>query len=179
MLYYSLSSLTIFLLAVRVHYSQFSEFNQSTMILNNYFHELFITFFGVVSLHHMLQHTKEIEKPHEILGSAIFMMGIYILYITHREMKGSFSPRIDRDDNRKLIKTGIFRIIRHPMYFSLVLLNMGIWLICEKDNMLLFFNGMFTGLVLCRIPIEEKYLSRQFPDYYETMPRFRVIPYIY
>lgn len=65
------------------------------------------------------------------------------------------------------------------MYFSLVLLNMGIWLICEKDNMLLFFNGMFTGLVLCRIPIEEKYLYRQFPDYYDTMPRFRVIPYIY
>ena len=170
--------MTILLLAVRVHYSRFSEFKQS-IILNNYFHELFITFFGVVSLHKMLQHTEAIEKPREILGSAIFMMGIYILYLTHKEMKGSFSPRIDRDNNRKLIKTGIFRIIRHPMYFSLVLLNMGIGLICEKDTMLLFFNGMFTGLVLCRIPIEEKYLYRQFPNYYETMPRFRVIPYIY
>jgi len=179
--HYSLSSLTILLLAVRVHYSQFSEFKQSTMILNNYLHEVFITFFGVVSLHHMLQHTEAIEKPHEILGSAIFMMGIYVLYITHREMKGSFSPRINRDDNRKLITTGIFSVVRHPMYFSLVLLNLGIWLIsiCEKDDMLLFFNGTFTGLVLCRIPIEEKYLYRQFPDYYETMPRFRVIPYIY
>ena len=178
MFYYSLSSLTILLLAVRVHYSQFSEFKQ-LIILNNYFHELFITFFGVISLHTMLQHTEAIEKPHEILGSAIFMTGIYILHITHREMKESFSPRIDYDENRTFINTGIFRVVRHPMYFSMILLNIGIWLICEKDTILLFFNGMFTVLVLSRIPIEEKYLNRQFPDYYETMPRFRVIPYIY
>ena len=170
--------MTILLLAVRVHYSQFSEFKQ-LIILNNYFHEVFITFFGVLSLHKMLQHTEEIEKPHEILGSVIFMLGIYILHITHREMKGSFSPRIDYDENRKLIKTGIFRIIRHPMYFSLVLLNMGMWLICEKDDMLLFFNGTFTVLVLSRIAIEEKYLYRQFPNYYELMPQFRVIPFLY
>ena len=110
MFYYSLSSLTILLLAVRVHYSQFSEFKQ-LIILNNYFHELFITFFGIISLHTMLQHTEAIEKPHEILGSAIFMTGIYILHITHREMKGSFSPRIDYDENRTLINTGIFRVV--------------------------------------------------------------------
>ena len=170
--------MTILLLAVRVHHSQFSEFKQ-LIILNNYFHEVFVTFFGVVSLHKMLQHTEAIEKPREIFGSAIFMLGIYILHITHREMKGSFSPRIDYDKNRPLINTGIFRVIRHPMYFSMILLNMGIWLICNKDDMLLFFNGMFTVLVLSRIPIEEKYLCRQFPNYYETMPPFRVIPFLY
>lgn len=175
--YYSLSSLTIFLLAVRVHYSKFSEFKPLN-ILNNYYHELFITFFGAISLHKMLQHTEEIEKPSEILGSIIFMMGIYILHITHREMKGSFSPRIDFDKNRKLINTGIFRVVRHPMYFSMILLNVGIWFMTASE-MLLFFNGMFTVLVVSRIPMEEKYLSRQFPNYYEKMPRFRVIPYVY
>jgi len=178
--YYSLSSLTILLLAVRVYYAQFAEFKQLN-VLNNYFHEVMITFFGVISLHNMLQSTKKIQKPYEIVGSVIFMMGIYILHMTHREMKGSFSPRIDYDENRKLINTGIFRVVRHPMYLSLVLLNMGIWLITlyEKDGMLFFFNNTFTLLVLSRIPIEEKYLRRQFPNYEVVMPRFRVFPYIY
>jgi len=179
-MYYSLSTLTIIMLTVRVYYSQFSEFKQLN-ILNNYFHELFITFFGVSSLYRMLHYNREIDykNPHEILGVILFLSGIYILQITHQEMKYSFSPRIDYDENRKLITTGIFSRVRHPMYFSMILLSLGTYLLCCEDYFLIFFNGSFTCLVLFRIPIEEKCLERQFPNYFDDMPRYRVIPYIY
>lgn len=168
------------MLSVRVYYSKFSEFKQLN-ILNNYFHEVFITFFGISSLHGMLQCVREIDdkNPHEMLGVILFLSGIYILKITHEEMNNSFSPRIDYDENRELITTGVFSVIRHPMYFSMILLSIGTWLLCQQDYTLIFINQSFTILVLLRIPIEEKYLERQFPNYIQDMPKYKVIPYVF
>ena len=175
---YSLSTLSILMLAIRTYYSNFSEL-KPMLIINDYEHEILISIFGVISTAMMLFERKRIKTKKEILGSFIFMVGLYILHLTHKEMNESFSPRLDIDPNRKLITTGIFKIIRHPMYLSANFLNVGIWLMAKNNPFLRYSYTIFCLLLICRIPAEENFLKQQFPIYNNVMPNFKIIPFIY
>jgi protein-S-isoprenylcysteine O-methyltransferase Ste14 len=81
---------------------------------------------------------------------------------------------------RRSIKTyGMYKIIRHPMYFSYIILFIG-YLI---DNTTLW-NSIILGIsilfLVLRIINEEKYLTSHI-EYQEYMKkvRWKLIPYIY
>lgn len=170
----SLTFLTILFILIRIYYFKLSE----TVNLNNGSQELLINIFGTSTIICGLLHTKPIQTLSEIYGSVIFVFGLYLFYLTHSEMSNSFSPIIDYNPNRKLINTGIFSIVRHPMYTSGIILNISIWLIIE-NIWIKFICSFFCILLLCRIPTEEYYLKKQFPEYNNVMPKYKVIPYVY
>lgn len=173
-MFYSLSSLSVIMLVTRTYYSRFSELKPVIYT----FHELVITASGIITIFNILTHTKPIETIPEIIGSVFFSNGIYLMHLTHKEMKSSFSPRVDIDLNRKLINTGIFSKIRHPMYLSNFIMMIGV-LLMSKNGWIVFFNSIFSASLLFRIPFEEDTLIKQFPNYIETMPKYRIIPLIY
>jgi protein-S-isoprenylcysteine O-methyltransferase Ste14 len=170
----SLTLLTIILILIRIYYFKLSD----SVNLNNSSHEIFINIFGASTIICGLFHTKPMQTISEIYGSIIFVFGLYLLHLTHSEMKNSFSPVIDYNPNRKLINTGIFSIVRHPMYTSGIILNISIWLIVE-NIWIKFICSFFCILLLCRIPIEEYYLKKQFPEYNNVMPKYKVVPFVY
>jgi protein-S-isoprenylcysteine O-methyltransferase Ste14 len=171
---YSLTLLTILLLLIRIYYFKLSE----TVNLNHNLHELLINIFGASTIICGLLHTKPIQTLSEIYGSIIFVFGLYLLYLTHSEMLNSFSPIIDYNPNRKLINTGIFGIVRHPMYTSGIILNISILIIIE-NIWIKFICTIFCILLLCRIPTEEYYLKKQFPEYNDVMPKYKIVPFVY
>jgi len=171
---YSLTSLTIILLLIKIYYLKLSD----SVNLNNNLHELLINIFGTFTIICGLIHTKSIQTLSEIYGSVIFIFGLYLLYLTHSEMSNSFSPIIDYNPNRQLINKGIFSIVRHPMYTTCIILNFSIWLIVENIWIKLICT-IFCILLLFRIPTEEYYLKKQFPEYNNVMPKYKVLPFVY
>ncbi len=93
----------------------------------------------------------------------IFIALIFII-ISVKKLGKSISPMPKPKENSKLVTSGIYRIFRHPMYYSLILISLGLLL-----KSLTCFNLILTILLIfiisIKIKIEEEYLSRKFIDY--------------
>jgi protein-S-isoprenylcysteine O-methyltransferase Ste14 len=80
----------------------------------------------------------------------------------------------------KVVDTGVYAIVRHPMYLGIFIFNIGIALWLES----------FAGAILSLIPIavlavrivfEERFLREELPGYqsYTERVRYRLIPYLW
>ena len=80
---------------------------------------------------------------------------------------------------RELRQSGLYGIIRHPMYFSDILLRVG-YVISHTDPFSVMVVLGSTGCYVYRAILEERFLSQQ-PEYaeYMTRVRFRFIPGVF
>jgi len=53
-----------------------------------------------------------------ILGSAIFIIGLFVLHRSHIDLANNFSPSLIIQTKHTLVTKGIYKYIRHPMYLS-------------------------------------------------------------
>lgn len=82
-------------------------------------------------------------------------------------------------DKHRLVTTGIYRYIRHPMYAS-VILFCAVLLTTNPD----WINGLVFGILLVdlwlKLRHEERLLIERFPEYQDYQKRTeRIIPFIY
>jgi protein-S-isoprenylcysteine O-methyltransferase Ste14 len=84
------------------------------------------------------------------------------------------------DEGQKVADTGLYRVIRHPMYTSMFLLFAGMSLWLESWAALLL-NIPFLIVVVVRILVEEKKLKETLPGYPEYMKKvkYRLLPFIW
>jgi len=88
--------------------------------------------------------------------------------------------RIQTERGQHVIDTGIYGIVRHPLYLgaSLVLVGVGLLLgsVCG-----LLADLAIVGLLILRIFGEEKLLARNLEGYraYREKVRYRLIPYVW
>jgi len=105
---------------------------------------------------------------------------IFFLWV-HQEMQASWTPFIHLKQDHRLVTSGPFRIVRHPMYFSGVLMVIGGAL--SSWNWILGFLRFFNILnLLLRIPVEEKLLSETYGAEYQkfrSTTKYAVIPFVY
>jgi protein-S-isoprenylcysteine O-methyltransferase Ste14 len=96
--------------------------------------------------------------------------------ISLRKLGRSFSMM---PEARKLITTGPYRIVRHPMYLSEEIAIAGIVI----QNLSLYALALFTvhlWIQVQRMKHEENVLRNTFSEYDEVMgPRPRLIPHVY
>jgi protein-S-isoprenylcysteine O-methyltransferase Ste14 len=113
--------------------------------------------------------------------SWIFLLGSFFLALSGFYLiKTKGEPSGDIEDTTKLIKSGVYGYIRHPLYASLLLFGLGAFL---KDPNLL--GGIIGGILIISVEktarIEEEYNTVQFGEQYsqycEETNRF--IPFIY
>lgn len=101
-----------------------------------------------------------------IIGAIIIVIGI-ILRITGAITLGKyFSLHIEIANNHKIIKKGIFRYIRHPMYLASLMIGMGAVIMFASWIGLIVYLLIFIPIFVHRIKLEEKYLLRRFDDEY-------------
>lgn len=124
---------------------------------------------------------KWIEVPNwvVIVGSVLFIIA-YILYAEVMRENIYLSRTIEVQEDQKVIDTGMYKIVRHPMYMVTLLLFLSIPLILGSLISLVIFL-MYPIIIAIRIKNEEKVLERDLKGYkeYKEKVKHRLIPFIW
>lgn len=112
----------------------------------------------------------------QIAGDAVVALALLTYFVVFRE--NTFAgATIDVADDQKVIATGPYALVRHPMYVGLVSMFAGAPLALGSWWALGFCLPMILALRL-RIIYEERVLERSLPGYeqYERRVRYRLVP---
>jgi len=86
------------------------------------------------------------------------------MLIAIKDLGRNLSPFPRPLKNSDLITTGIYRFTRHPMYYSLIFMSLGVFVI--KLSIYYLFLSMSLALIfIFKIALEEKYLNNKFKNY--------------
>ena len=113
------------------------------------------------------------------IGTIIFLLA-YVLYAEVLRENMYLSRIIEIQENQKVIDTGLYGIVRHPMYLSTILLFLSIPLVLGSLFSFLIFM-IYPFIIAKRIKNEEKVLEQGLKGYleYKEKVRYRVIPFIW
>ena len=139
---------------------------------------MFIAGFIVAGLNYRY---KWIEIPNAItIISSILFVIAYILYAEVLRENTYLSRTIEIQENQKVIDTGLYGIVRHPMYAVTILLFLTIPLILGSIISFIIFL-IYPIIIAKRIKNEEKVLERDLKGYkeYKNKVKYKIIPLIW
>lgn len=114
-----------------------------------------------------------------IVASAVFLFS-YILYAEVMRENTYLSRTIEVQENQKVIDTGLYGIVRHPMYSATLLLFLSIPLILGSVYSFVIFLA-YPLIIAKRIKGEEELLEKELHGYreYKQKVKYRLIPFIW
>ena len=114
-----------------------------------------------------------------ILASAIFL-GAYALYAEVLRENTYLSRTIEVQEEQKVIDTGLYGVVRHPMYMATVLLFLAMPLVLGASLSFLIML-FYIPIIVKRIRNEEQVLAEGLQGYeeYRKKVKYRLIPYIW
>lgn len=127
-------------------------------------------------------HSADNSFPYiQATGFVLFAAGIYIRHVSMRELKSFFSYSLKTDEAHKLVKSGIYKHLRHPSYSGMIMLSLAIPLVFTSTAGLIFISLSTIPQILLRIKTEEKILTgglgEEYTDYIKATKK--LIPFIY
>lgn len=114
-----------------------------------------------------------------MVGDALVVLSFYVFYLVSKvNTYAAASVRVE--EGQTVITTGVYAIVRHPMYFAALFLFVGTPIALGSWWTLLVFP-LFIPILVVRILNEERVLARDLPGYGEYMHevRYRLIPGIW
>jgi protein-S-isoprenylcysteine O-methyltransferase Ste14 len=114
-----------------------------------------------------------------LLGDVLVIAGFYFISMVYRE--NSFtSATIEVAKDQKVVSTGPYAVVRHPMYAGALLYLLGTPPALGSYWGLVVF-GALLPLLLWRLFDEERFLSGNLPGYpeYRQRVRHRLVPYVW
>ena len=98
------------------------------------------------------------------MGILIIIIACIIILVAIKDLGRNLSPFPRPIKNSNLVTTGIYRFTRHPMYFSLIFISFGVFII--KLSIYYLFLSISLGLIIkFKIALEEHYLNNKFKNY--------------
>jgi len=119
--------------------------------------------------------------PWEVsLGAAAVFLLAYGLYAQVLRENTWLSRTIQVQENQTVVDTGLYGIVRHPMYSATLLLFLSLPLILGSLPAFALFL-LYLPIIAGRIRDEEALLSAELPGYaeYRQRVRYKLIPYIW
>jgi protein-S-isoprenylcysteine O-methyltransferase Ste14 len=114
-----------------------------------------------------------------LAGDVLVAVGLGIAMLTTIQ-NGYASANITVESGQELVSTGLYAVVRHPMYFGNVVLMLGIPLALGSYWALTF---VIPGLAVLAVRIrdEEKVLTQQLAGYrdYAQRVHYRLVPYVW
>jgi len=98
------------------------------------------------------------------VGLLIIIIAFIILLVAIKDLGRNLSPFPRPINNSNLVTTGIYRFTRHPMYYSLILISIGVFII-KLSIYYLFLTISLALIIKFKIALEEKYLMNKFKNY--------------
>lgn len=114
-----------------------------------------------------------------IIGSILFIIS-YVLYAEVLRENTYLSRTIKVEKNQKVIDTGLYSIVRHPMYMATLILFLSMPLVLGSIISFLVFL-IYPFIIIKRLKNEEEFLEKELDGYseYKKKVKYRLIPFIY
>ncbi|MEW9808496.1 protein-S-isoprenylcysteine O-methyltransferase [Mesorhizobium marinum] len=116
-----------------------------------------------------------------VVGGALFAFGLWVFRRSHKDLGRNWSVTLEIRDKHKLVSQGLYRLIRHPMYASFLLIALAQAFLLP--NWVAGMAGLVGFLVLffMRVDVEERMMLDTFGDDYRAYcaRTKRIIPYVY
>jgi len=142
---------------------------------------IYITYMGVFILSSLDHRFLWSDVPFTVVmgGEVLVALGYWVIFIALKENTFAAST-IEVALDHKVISTGPYAIIRHPMYSGAIVMLLGTPLALGSWRGLLIFIPI-TFLIACRLLDEEKLLSQGLSGYKEYCQKvpYRLIPFIW
>ncbi len=114
-----------------------------------------------------------------VAASALFLVA-YGLYAEVMRENAYLSRTIRVEEGQTVVDTGLYGVVRHPMYAVTILLFFMIPLVLGSWYGLIAF-GFYPAIIIVRLKDEEKLLTKELPGYvqYQKKVKYRLIPFVW
>ena len=114
------------------------------------------------------------------IGASLVFLVAYILYAEVLRENTYLSRTIEVQENQKVIDTGLYGIVRHPMYSVTLLLFLSMPLVLGSVYSFLVFLA-YPFIIAKRIKGEEEFLEKELNGYreYKQKVKYRLIPFVW
>lgn len=115
-----------------------------------------------------------------VIPASILFILAYIIYAEVLRENTYLSRTIKVQENQKVVDTGLYGIVRHPMYSATLLLFLTMPLILGSIYAFLVFLA-YPFIIAKRIKHEEEFLEKELSGYkeYKEKVKYRLIPFIW
>ena len=120
-----------------------------------------------------------VPLPVVIIASLVLLLS-YALYAEVMRENAYLSRTVKVEKAQRVVDTGLYGIVRHPMYAATVFLFLSIPLVLGSFFSFLCFLP-YVALIVVRIFNEEKLLSKKLEGYadYQKRVKYRLIPFLF
>ncbi|MBQ9743394.1 MAG: isoprenylcysteine carboxylmethyltransferase family protein [Ruminococcus sp.] len=114
------------------------------------------------------------------IGGAVVFLVAYALYAEVLRENTYLSRTIEVQDNQKVIDTGLYSVVRHPMYSVTLLLFLSIPVVLGSVFSFVIFLS-YPFIIAKRIKGEEAFLEKELSGYsqYKQKVKYRLIPFVW
>ncbi len=139
---------------------------------------MFVAGFVVAGLGHRFS-WYTLPKTVVFVAAVLFLLA-YVLYTEVLRENTYLSRTIAVQENQKVIDTGLYGVVRHPMYSATLLLFLSIPLVLGSVYAFVIFLS-YPLIIAKRIKEEEAFLEKELAGYAEYKKRvtYRLIPYLW
>ncbi len=114
------------------------------------------------------------------IAAAVLFLLAYLMYAEVLRENTYLSRTIEVQENQRVVDTGLYGIVRHPMYSATVVLFLSMPLVLGSLIALVIFL-LYPVLIAARIRNEETVLERDLTGYceYKQRVKYRLIPFVW
>jgi len=117
----------------------------------------------------------------QVVGTILLLCSFYLYFVTFRE-NPYLSPavRVQTERGQKVVSTGPYHYVRHPMYGTTIIFMVGTSLLLGSWYGMIMVLVIVAGMAV-RAVKEERTLRAELPGYdeYMAMVKYRLIPYVW
>ena len=139
---------------------------------------MFIAGFVVAGLDYRFDWSN-MPVPVTVVASVLFLAA-YVLYAEVMRENAYLSRTIKVEEGQKVVDTGLYGIVRHPMYMATLLLFIMIPIVLGSWYALIPF-AFYPAIIIARLKDEEELLTKELPGYaeYKQKVKYRILPFIW
>ena len=115
-----------------------------------------------------------------VITASLLLLVSYGLYAEVMRENAWLSRSVEIQAGQSVVDTGLYGIVRHPMYMATILLFLMIPLVLGSWYGLIAF-AFYPAIIIVRLKDEENLLTRELPGYaaYKQKVKYRIIPFIW
>jgi len=138
----------------------------------------FILIFVISALDHHFVWSR-VPAPLSIASDAFVVLGLLTIFLVFRENTYT-SAIIEVREGQRVISTGPYRVVRHPMYSGALMMLLFTPIALGSFWALLAVPPLF-GVIAFRLQREERFLAKSLPGYgeYCQKTRYRLVPFVW